>query len=214
MKKARVGLQTRLRTDAWTACYLRVSTTAQTDASQVHEVERYLVAHGVEAAEYYSDQASGANLARPEFERLQRDVLAGKVHTVIVYKLDRLARSLRDGIAVLCDWLARGVRIVSITQQLDFAGATGKLIASVLLAVAEMEREAIVERTVAGLAAARARGVRLGRPPGTGRPWLLAKRKIDPLLARSLRAQGVGVAAIAAKFNCSKTAVHYVLKKA
>ena len=214
MKKTHIRGRAAPRSDAWTACYLRVSTTAQTDASQVHEVKRYLAAQGLDAAVYYSDQASGASLARPEFERLQGDVLAGKVHTVIVYKLDRLARSLRDGIAVLSDWLARGVRIVSVTQQLDFSGTTGKLVASVLLAVAEMEREATVERTVAGLAAARARGVRLGRPPGTGRPWSLAKRKIDPQLARSLRGQGVPVAAIAAKFNCSKTAVHNVLRKA
>lgn len=199
---------------AWTACYLRVSTSAQTDAGQAHEVERYLAAQGIEAAEYYRDQASGANLKRPEFERLQSDVLAGKVHTVVVYKLDRLARSLRDGVAVLCDWLAQGVRIVSVTQQFDFAGATGKLIASVLLAIAEMERDAIAERTVAGLAAARARGVRLGRPPGTGRPWPLARRKIDPLLARSLRAQGVTVAAIAVWFKVSPQAVRYALKQA
>ena len=59
----------------------------------------------------------------------------------MVWKLDRLSRNLRDGINVLADWCDKGLRVVSVTQQIDFNGATGKMLAAVLLGVAEMEQE-------------------------------------------------------------------------
>jgi DNA invertase Pin-like site-specific DNA recombinase len=193
---------------------MRVSTSGQKDDSQAHAINRYCEAHGLSDVRTYSDAATGAHLGRPAFGRLQRDIFAGRVHTVIVWKLDRLARSLRDGINALADWCERGVRIIAVSQQLDFNGVTGKLIAAVLLAVAEMERAAIIERTVAGLDAARAKGVTLGRPKGSRSKWSLAKRKVDPVLAVSLRAQGVKVRDIAAKFGCSRQAIQTVLREA
>ena len=211
MKRIRLNIEP--GPDAFTAVYLRVSTAGQKDDSQVYEVERYVKAQGLPAVHYYRDTASGANLDRPEFERLQRDVFSGQVRAVIVWKLDRLARSLRDGIDCLCDWLARNVHVVSVSQQLDFNGATGKLIAAVLLAVAEMERETIRERVRAGIAARQAKGLPMGRRPGQCPKWSLAKRKIDPAMAASLKTQGVPVKDIAAKFGCTRQAVSGVLNE-
>jgi len=195
------------------ACYCRVSTTGQKHDAQEHELGEYVRAHSIPDATWFRDKCSGATLDRPEFERLQQAIFAGRVSTVIVQRLDRLARSLRDGINVLTDWLERGVRIVAVRQNLDFNGATGKLVAAVLLAVAEMELETLRERTRAGVAARQAKGLPHGRPKGNRARWSLAKRKVDPALARSLRDQGVSVIDLAKRFGVSRAAVYSALRE-
>jgi DNA invertase Pin-like site-specific DNA recombinase len=127
--------------------------------------------------------ASGDNLERPEFKRLQTAIFNGEIGTVCVYKLDRLSRSLRDGIETLCGWIDKGVRVVSVTQQIDFNGTVGKMIAAVLLGVAEMEQENRRERQAAGIARAKKKGVYKGRKAG--------KPKADPKRARELRDKGL-----------------------
>ena len=121
--------------------YVRVSTVGQNEAGQRAEIERWLRGNGIKAAEWYVDKESGDTLQRADFERLQRDVFNGQITTIIVWKLDRLSRSMRDGINVLCDWLDKGLRFVSVTQEFDFKGAIGKMIAALLFGVAEMEQE-------------------------------------------------------------------------
>jgi DNA invertase Pin-like site-specific DNA recombinase len=197
----------------WTAIYLRVSSTNQRDDSQALAVEQYVSAQGLTSVRYYRDKASGSNLERPAFQRLQADVFAGRVSSVIVWRLDRLARNLKDGVNTLADWCERGIRVVSVSQQLDFNGAVGKMIAAVLLGVAEMERENINERIRAGLAARKAKGLPMGRAKGdVGHPWRLEKRRIDVALARSLRQQGVSCASIASRFGVTRPTVYAALR--
>jgi DNA invertase Pin-like site-specific DNA recombinase len=124
-----------------TAVYVRVSTLGQNEEGQRAAVAEWIANNGIGNALWYIDKASGTKTDRTEFNRLQSDIFAGKIKTVVVWKLDRLSRSVRDGIMILDDWLRRDIRIVSVTQQLDFNGAVGKLISTVLLAVAEMENE-------------------------------------------------------------------------
>jgi DNA invertase Pin-like site-specific DNA recombinase len=183
--------------------YVRVSTVGQNEAGQRREITRWLKGNGVEGVEWYVDRESGDRLDRPEFKRLQADVFMGEVDIVIVYKLDRLSRSLQDGINVLCDWLGRGVRLVSTTQQLDFAGPTGKLIASVLFAVAEMEQETRRERQAAGIAVAKQEGKYKGRKRGT--------TKAKPQRAERLREKGLSVEEIATALHVSRMTVHRYL---
>lgn len=150
------------------AVYLRVSTDRDQESglqSQELAIRQYLASQGVNNASFFRDRVSGATTNRPGFEQLQQAIAAGNVTTVVCWKLDRLSRSLRDGINVLSDWLDRGVRVVAIAQQIDFSGAVGRMLAAVLLSLAEMERDSIRENTRRGLAAAKARGVRLGKPP-------------------------------------------------
>jgi len=90
---------------------------------------------------------------------MQQAVFMGELKMIVVWRLDRLSRNQRDGINTLADWCEKGVRVVSVTQQLDLSGATGRLIAGVLFAVGEMELEAIKERQAAGIANAKAKGV-------------------------------------------------------
>ena len=141
------------------ACYVRVSTAGQNVAGQKREIQRWLEGNDVppENVRWFIDKASGDDLERSAFEELQRAIFNGQVKTVVVWKLDRLSRSIRDGVNVLADWCDR-LRVVSVTQQIDFNGAVGKMLAAVLLGVAEMEQETRRERQAAGIAAAKERG--------------------------------------------------------
>lgn len=188
------------------AVYLRVSTVGQNEAGQRREVLRWLRGNGIPDADvrWYVDKRSGDNLKRPAFERLQRDVFGGEVRSVVLWKLDRLSRSIRDGINVLADWCDRGLRVVSVTQQIDFNGATGKMLAAVLLGVAEMEQETRRERQAAGIAAAKEQGAYRGRKPGT--------TKGSPQRAGELRQKGLTDAEIATALGVSRRTVQRYLR--
>ncbi len=192
--------------------YARVSTEHQRHDSQEHELRQYVKAHGLGPVRWYRDKATGTNTDRPGLDALRADVFAGKVSCVLVYRLDRLCRNLRDGVNLLHDWLEAGVRVVSITQQLDLSGPAGKMVMAVMLALAEIEAEGIRQRIRHGIAARKAKGLPVGRRKGQRPQWSLAKRKVDPELARSLRQQGVPVKDIAARFGCSAQAVYAVLR--
>ena len=190
-----------------TAVYIRTSTAGQNQASQTREINRWLKGNGInpKSVEWFRDKSTGNNLDRPAFKSLQAAIFAGEVATVVIYKLDRLSRSLRDGITTLCEWLDRKVRVVSVTQQLDFAGATGQLIASTLFAVAQMEQETRRERQAAGIAAAKERGVYEGRKQGT--------TKGKPARAATLRERGLTDSEIAQSMGVSRRTVQRYLNE-
>src|SRR5262249_28347410 len=99
------------------ACYVRASTVSQNEAGQRAEIERGVAGNGVDRASvrWFVDKGkSGDNLKRPAFERLCQAVFMEEIGTVAVYKLDRLSRSLKDGINVLTEWCDKGLRIVSV----------------------------------------------------------------------------------------------------
>lgn len=188
--------------------YVRVSTASQNEAGQKREIERWLDGNSVDrrTVRWYVDKESGDTLSRPEFERLQRDIFNGITKTVVVWKLDRLSRSLADGISTLTDWCNRGIRVVSVTQQLDFNGAAGKLIAAVLFAIAEMEQETRRERQAAGIAAAKEKGIYTGRKKGA------TKKGVDTDRAVVLRGQGLTQEEIASAMGVSVSSVRRYLK--
>jgi DNA invertase Pin-like site-specific DNA recombinase len=190
------------------AVYIRLSTVGQNEAGQKREIEKWLRGAGINPQEalWYLDKETGDTLDRPDFERLQADIFAGQIKTVVVWKLDRLSRSVRDGIGVLCDWCDRGIRVVSVTQQIDFNGTVGKLIASVLFAVAEMEQETRRERQAAGIAAARERGVYRGSKPGF--------RKASPARAAELLSRGLTHDEVAVALGVSRRSVCRYLRPA
>jgi DNA invertase Pin-like site-specific DNA recombinase len=124
----------------------------------------------------------------------------------VVYKLDRLSRSLRDGINVLSDWCDRGLRVVSVTQQIDFNGTLGKMLAAVLLGIAEMEQETRRERQAAGIAVAKKQAKYRGRKPGT--------TKAKPKRALTLRDKGLNAEEIAKSLGVSRNTVFRYLRTA
>ena len=101
------------------ACYCRVSTKQQKNDSQESEIRKWLAANGIDPgqAAWYFDHQTGKTLRRPEFDRLQADIFHGRIKWVVVWKLDRLSRRLRDGVNLLADWCERGLKITVITQQ-------------------------------------------------------------------------------------------------
>ena len=113
----------------------------------------------------------------------------GQIDTVVVWKLDRISRRQHEGISLLADWCERGIRVVVVTQQIDLSGAVGRMVASVLFGLAEIELEYRRERQTAGIAVAKDRGVYCGRKKGT--------TKAKPTRARELRDQGLTVLEIA-----------------
>jgi DNA invertase Pin-like site-specific DNA recombinase len=122
-----------------------------------------------------------------------------------VWKLDRLARSLREGANVLADWCQRDVRVVSVTQQIDLTGAVGHLVASLLFGIAEMEYQHIKERLAAGIALAKEKGIYRGRTQGT--------TKAKPERARALHAKGLKTREIASALNVSERTVFRYLAR-
>jgi DNA invertase Pin-like site-specific DNA recombinase len=191
------------------ACYVRVSTVGQNEAGQRAEITRWLTGNGIDPStvRWFVDKGkTGDNLKRPAFEQLQAAVFAGEVGTIVVYKLDRLSRSLRDGINVLSDWCDKGLRVVSVTQQIDFNGTVGKMLAAVLLGIAEMEQETRRERQAAGIDVARKAGKYRGRKAGT--------TKAKPERALELRRQGLSAEEIARSLSVSRNTVFVYFRKA
>ena len=130
--------------------------------SQQHEGWRLL------AAEYDDGGYSGGNLERPALKRLMADIRAGKVQTVVVYKVDRLTRSLSDFARLIELFEARGVSFVSVTQQFNTTTSMGRLMLNVLLSFAQFEREVTGERIRDKIAASKRKGMWMGGTPPIG----------------------------------------------
>lgn len=189
-----------------TAIYLRVSTVGKQDQglkSQEQTLLEYCRNHGISNYKVYRDKQSGGSLDRPALQRLQEDIFRGKISTVVVWKLDRLSRSLKDGITLLVGWLENGIRVVAVAQQFDFNGSVGQLVASVLLGIAQMERENIRENISRGMQAAKQRGVRIGG----------SKPKITAQEAIELKKQGKTISDIARQLQCTRKTVYAALKR-
>ena len=143
--------------------YMRVS---KTDGSQTTNLQQdALIAAGIDRTQLYEDFASGKREDRPGLTACLKAMREG--YTLVVWKLDRLGRNLRHLINTVHDLTARGVGLKVLTGQgaaIDTTSAAGKLVFGIFAALAEFEREMISERTVAGLASARARGRKGGRP--------------------------------------------------
>lgn len=143
--------------------YMRVS---KADGSQTTDLQRdALLAAGVDPDALYEDKASGTKDDRPQLTACLKALRAGD--TLLVWKLDRLGRDLRHLVNIVHDLTQRGICLKVLTGQgaaIDTTTASGKLVFGIFAALAEYERELISERTIAGLAAARARGRRGGRP--------------------------------------------------
>ena len=187
------------------AFYCRVSTSEQKTDSQRKTLKDWARLHRISADRivWYQDSASGSVIARKGLNRLVRDIDRQRIDTVVLVRLDRLARSCRKGLTLLADWADKGIRVVSVTQGIDFSGPTGRMMSAIFLSVAEFEREIISERIREGLSAARDDGTTLGRKPN--------HKKLDRI--RRMKDQGVAVIDIAKKLRCSRQNVYLALKK-
>src|ERR1700680_1245962 len=165
------------------AIYARVSTTnhGQDVQVQTRDLEQFAQARGWRLVDSYLDLGiSGTKDKRPQLDRLMADAHKRRFDIVIVWRFDRFARSVSHLLRALETFNALGIAFVSLSEQVDTSTPTGKMVFTVLGAVAELERNLIVERVRAGLRHARAKGKRLGRP----------KKHVDAAQIGSLRAAG------------------------
>ena len=150
------------------ALYARVSTLDQEPENQLVELRRYVRARSWPAAVEYVDKGvSGAKDRRPALDRLIRDAKRRRFDVLVVWRLDRLGRSLKHLVTLLDELQAVGVAFVSLGEGIDCTTPAGTLQLHILAALAEFERARIVERVQAGLQRAKRQGKRLGRPYAT-----------------------------------------------
>ncbi len=151
--------------------YIRVSRDKQTTALQVDAMERS------KCDKTFTDKMSGKRFDRPEFLKMLEIARAGD--SVVIWRLDRLGRSLKELIETVNGLAERGIELHSLKENIDTSTPTGKLMFHIIAALAEFERDIIQERTLAGLDAARARGRKGGRPKATSgiRPGDLSRAK-------------------------------------
>ena len=190
-----------------TAVYIRVSTEGQRTDSQELELKRYCRQRGWKNLTFYADKISGAKASRPQLDQMMQDIRAGKVERLVVYKLDRLGRSLTHLALILDELSTLKVPLIASSQGIDTSDTNpaGRLQLCVLMAVSEFERGIIRERVNSGLAAARQRGVQLGRPS------TINGRAVE---IRKLKAQGLGLRAIGRHLKMPPSSVHKALQLA
>jgi DNA invertase Pin-like site-specific DNA recombinase len=181
--------------DIRVALYARVSTTnhGQDVTLQTRELKEFVERRGWQLAGEYVDLGiSGAKDRRPELDRLMADARRREFEAVLVWKFDRFARSVSHLLRALETFQALDIDFVSLSEALDTSTPTGKMVFTVLGAVAELERSLIVERVKAGLRNARAKGKRLGRPRVT----------LDVYRVAELHNAGVSWPQIAKQLGC------------
>ena len=193
--------------NAKTAIYCRDNNLRGTQkaASQELEIRRYCATRGWRDLEIYVDKASGGKTSRPGLDRLVKHMRAGKIARVVVHRLDRCGRSLTHFCNLIDEMNRLGVPLVCTSEGIDTSNdnPSAKAQWAVLSAVCRFERNLIRERVNSGLASARAKGVRLGRPP------TLQRRRVDVV---QLRKQGKGIREISRQLRMPVASVFKVLK--
>ncbi len=187
--------------------YARVSTDKQTPGSQIRELREYCKGRGWGSPEVIEDKASGATSSREGLDRLMDMIRRGKVSAVLVFKLDRLGRSLQHLAQIINEMMCHKVALIVPGQGIDTSDSNpaGTLQLQILGAVAEYERSIIKDRVNAGLARAKANGVKLGRP-GT-----LVEHQAEAL---RLSSEGMSGRKIAAKIGVPVGSVFHLLRQA
>ena len=192
------------------AVYVRVSTRKQDTKSQEPDLRRWADTYSDNApVMWYRDKATGRTMDRPGWKHLEADLTAGKISTLVCWRLDRLGRTA-SGLTTLFEALmGRKIGLVSLKDGLDLSTPAGRLMANVLASVAAFETEVRAERIMAGQEAARAAGKRWGGSVKGRRVKVTAEQTAT--IAR-LRQEGKKVTAIARATGLSRPTVYSVLR--
>lgn len=184
------------------AIYSRVSTSRQDPGHQLLALRGVVAAGGFTLVREYVETASGATADRPMLKAMLADAARRRFDAVLVWDVSRLGRSLRDLVDIFETFRTLRIDLLIHQSGVDTSTPAGRALLQIAGVFSEFERSMIVERTLAGLATARAKGVRLGRPPAS-----------DGILdaIRSLREQGVGINTIARELKVGKSTVAKVI---
>ena len=145
--------------------YMRVSTVDQHPETQLHDLRQLAQQRGYEIVQEYTDTISGAKAKRPGLDQLLHDASRGKFDVVLVWAFDRIARSVRHFLEVLDELNHLTIEFVSFRENVDTGGPLGRAIVVIIGAIAELERNLIIERVRAGMRRAKLEGRQIGRAP-------------------------------------------------
>jgi len=184
------------------ALYMRVSTFEQHPETQVHDLRQLAQQRGFEVVQEYSDRISGTRASRPGLDAMMAAAHRREFDIILVWACDRLARSVRHFLEVVDQLNHLGIEFVSFREQLDTAGPLGRAVVVIIGAIAELERNLIIERVRAGMRRAKLEGRRIGRRP----------LDVDRLAIFDDRRAGRSLSQIAKTHQISRTSVARVLK--
>ena len=186
------------------AMYTRVSTHEQRIDMQVADLRRYCQQRGLEIYKEYCDEGiSGTKDKRPGLDELMADARKRKFDAVLVWRFDRFARSTKHLITALEEFRHLKIGFISYQENIDTNSPLGKAIFTIVSAIAELERNIIVERVKGGLRRAKEKGKRLGRP----------RLVLDAREVRKMKDQGMSLREIGKKINASAATVYKTLMK-
>jgi DNA invertase Pin-like site-specific DNA recombinase len=195
------------------ALYLRVSTTDQDTERQEHQLRAVATARGYEIVEVYADNGiSGAKGRdkRPAFDRLNKDAVRRRFDIVMAWSVDRISRTVKDLVTFLQELQAVNVDLFLYQQAVDTTTPMGRAMFQIAGVFAELERAMIAERVRSGLAKAKAKGTKSGRP--IGRPSIPERKRQE--IRTAYKAGGVGMRALAKRHGVSVGTVQACLRAA
>jgi DNA invertase Pin-like site-specific DNA recombinase len=184
------------------ALYLRVSTVDQHPETQLHDLRQMATQRGYQIVAEFTDRISGTKAKRPGLDQLMTGARRGQFDVVLVWASDRIARSVRHFLDVLDELNRLNIEFVSFREQIDTGGPLGRALVVIIGAIAELERNLIIERVRAGMRRARLEGRHIGRTP----------LELDHAAIRRDRAHGYSLREIAKNHRVSTATVQRALK--
>lgn len=185
------------------ALYMRVSTVDQHPETQLHDLRGLAAQRGFEIVAEFTDKISGAKAKRPGLDQLMADARRKKFDVLMVWAFDRMARSVRHFLEVLDELNHLEIEFVSFRENIDTGGPLGRALVVIIGAIAELERNLIIERVRAGMRRARLEGRRIGREP----------LSVDRQALLRDRARGMSLTDLAKAYRISRTSVCRVLRE-
>lgn len=185
------------------ALYMRVSSFDQHPETQLYDLRQMASQRGYEIAHEYTDRISGAKAKRPGLDEMMQDARRGRFDVVLVWASDRLARSVKHFLEVLDELNHLNVEFVSFREQIDTGGPLGRAIIILVGAVAELERNLIIERVRAGMRRAKLEGRTIGRQP----------LDLDRTAILRDRSQGQSLRQLAKSYRVSRATIHRVVSQ-
>jgi DNA invertase Pin-like site-specific DNA recombinase len=185
------------------ALYMRVSTVDQHPETQLLDLRQMAAQRGLEIVAEYTDRISGVKARRPGLDQMMREARRGRFDVLLVWACDRIARSTRHFLEVLDELNRLNIEFVSFREQIDTGGPLGRAIVVIIGAIAELERNLIVERVRAGMRRARLEGRSIGRP----------SLELDRTAIVRDRQHGHSLGQLAKSYAVSRTTIYRVLQE-
>jgi DNA invertase Pin-like site-specific DNA recombinase len=185
------------------ALYMRVSTLDQHPETQLYDLRQMAQQRGYQIVEEYTDTISGARARRPGLDQMMRDARRGRFDVLLVWASDRIARSVKHFLDVLDELNRLNIEFISFREQIDTGGPLGRAVVVIIGAIAELERNLIIERVRAGMRRARLEGRHIGRKP----------LELDRTAILRDRQRGQSLGQLAKSYSVSRATINRVLRE-